>query len=224
MIKAYRCNYLVCIPSVCFRFWTVTLDPLGCLASGRPRHFSTLWWSLLWFLPVAELLLCFTATQKQITSSELGVCLRLGIHIIFVWVATHLLLMGCHNIAGGLYRSFLHSSFFQSKLVVFVSSLINPLRPACGCIYASRKYIFHCAQTNHNFATLHPITLNSVILFTIVYCVFCCLEPSMTTNAKLNKLIFLYLKTRHCKCYALNIMYIKLHKLSWIPESYLYTH
>ena len=31
-----------------------------------------------------------------------------------------------------------------------------------------------------------------------------------------NKLIFLYLKTRHCKCYALSIMYIKLHKLSWI--------
>ena len=31
-----------------------------------------------------------------------------------------------------------------------------------------------------------------------------------------NKLIFLYLKTRHCKFYALNIMYIKLYKSSWI--------
>ena len=31
-----------------------------------------------------------------------------------------------------------------------------------------------------------------------------------------NKLIFLYLKTRHCKCYALNTMYITLYKLSWI--------
>ena len=31
-----------------------------------------------------------------------------------------------------------------------------------------------------------------------------------------NKLIFLYLKTRCCKCYTLNIMYIKLNKLSCI--------
>ena len=30
----------------------------------------------------------------------------------------------------------------------------------------------------------------------------------------INKLIFLYLKARRCKCYALNIMYIKLHKLA----------
>ena len=28
--------------------------------------------------------------------------------------------------------------------------------------------------------------------------------------------IFLYVKTRHCKCYTLNIMHIKLCKLSWI--------
>ena len=35
---------------------------------------------------------------------------------------------------------------------------------------------------------------------------------------KWNKLIFLYLKTRPCKYYILNIviLYIKLHKLSWI--------
>ena len=31
-----------------------------------------------------------------------------------------------------------------------------------------------------------------------------------------NYLIFLHLKTKYCKCYALNIMYIKLHKLQWI--------
>ena len=31
-----------------------------------------------------------------------------------------------------------------------------------------------------------------------------------------NKLIFLYLKTRRCKYYALTIVYMKRHKLSWI--------
>ena len=43
-------------------------------------------------------------------------------------------------------------------------------------------------------------------------------SPSHCQEHSLNKLIFLYLKTRCCKYYTLNIiiMYIKLHKLSWI--------
>ena len=38
----------------------------------------------------------------------------------------------------------------------------------------------------------------------------------VTVHSSNNKLIFLYLKTRRCKYYTLNTMYIKLHKLPWI--------
>ena len=51
-----------------------------------------------------------------------------------------------------------------------------------------------------------------LLYFKYVYSlkVFINLHTSKWINHKHNKLIFLYLKTRHCKCYTLNIMYIKL--------------
>ena len=42
------------------------------------------------------------------------------------------------------------------------------------------------------------------------------ITEAITRSQKQKKLIFLYLKTRHWKYYTLNIIYIKLHKLSWI--------
>ena len=34
----------------------------------------------------------------------------------------------------------------------------------------------------------------------------------------------LYLKSRHCKWYTLNIMCIRLHKLSWIRKEHFWNH
>ena len=54
-------------------FLYTILDPTG--MSGK-WWAVTSWWPLLWFLLVAELFLWFTATQEQITCSELGAYLN----------------------------------------------------------------------------------------------------------------------------------------------------
>ena len=64
---------------------------------------------------------------------------------------------------------------------------------------ASNSYLVYYTQ-GHYWAMLSLAVNNSVVLARLLK----------------NKLIFLYLKTRRCKYYTLSIMYIKLHKLSWI--------
>ena len=96
-------------------FLYTTLDPTG--MSGK-WWAVTSWWPLLWFLPVAELFLWFIATQEQITCSELGAYFGLSINIVLVWLIAHLSWTGCCDTVGGLYRVFLHPSFFQSKLFI----------------------------------------------------------------------------------------------------------
>ena len=114
MIGTYRCNYIVYGPQVCSWVLDCLIGPIWQVAI-KLWHISTSRWPHLSFYPrpVAELFLCFAATLEQIACSELGPCLGLGVlHIVFVQVN------GCCDIAGGLYRAFLHQSFNQSKLFV----------------------------------------------------------------------------------------------------------
>ena len=64
----------------------------------------------------SELFLWFTATPEQITCSELGAYLGLSINVVLVCLITHLSWTVCYDTVGGLYKIFLHPSFFQSNL------------------------------------------------------------------------------------------------------------
>ena len=66
----------------------------------------------------------------------------------------------------------------------------------------------------------HLVNGNTVFRY-IPHRLIICLQHDIVIKIKIsqNKLISLYLKTRRCKCYAINIMYIKLgciHSLDWI--------
>ena len=83
------------------------------------------------------------------------------------------------------------------------------------------KDVKQCVLHMHTFVFkyIHKCLLEILPTYVRMYA---CMYKVWTYNVhnfiyfKFNKLIFLYLKTRCCKHYTLNIVYITHHKLSWI--------
>ena len=118
--------------------WT----PPECLASGRLWHCSVSWWPLLYIASS-----CFSASfmlRCHSGASELGACLGLGVHIVFVRVTAHPSLMGCYDTAEVFCRVFPHLSFFQPKLFILFSLWIW-----------QQTLLYHCSV--HNTGKMHAV-------------------------------------------------------------------
>ena len=121
-------------------------------------------------------------------------------------------LQGCgHTCMANFKPSFKLATVMDYMVRYFSETLVNNFPTG-----TSQKSFGHKPQSTQSHSTINS-TMQSEHLNSLVTFIFPIRKLWILLNIlHRSKLIFLYLKTRHCKCYALNIMYTKLHKLSWI--------